>query len=202
MSKKNSSGNDGAPRLELASSAKNGKSRAGSLTETISTFTPSASSAVSRGILSTEDQVSAFVHMRLRDEYKSDTEARKSLNSWLNGIVGESQKWRPGAWKGRVLLKPPDGSEGQDYIVVFRFATYELLAGWLNSKQRRSWIRKLSELGVADLIGTDIQEGTVAFMPPSMTEAAWRSLSSRNDIQDGEKHNAIGVKAKGHPAKW
>lgn len=202
MSNKNDIGKLEVPLLKMESRAKNFKPPAGSLTETISTFTPSALSAVTSRNLSSEDQVSAFVHMRLRDEYKYDIEARKSLNSWLNGILGEAQKWRPGAWKGRVLLKPSDGSEGQDYIVVFRFATYELLGGWLNSKQRRSWIRKLSELGVTDLIGTDIQEGTVAFMPPSMTEAAWRSLSSRNDIQDGEKHNAVGIKARGQPAKW
>ena len=101
-----------------------------------------------------------------------------------------------------MLLKPPKGSNGQDYIVVFRFATYTLLAGWLNSKQRGRWVRKLSELGIADLVGTDIQEGTVGFMPPSMTKAAWGSLSSRNDVQDGEEHNAVGVKARGHPAKW
>ena len=114
MTDKNSIGKLDVPLLEMESRAKNFKPPAGSLTETISTFTPSALSAVTSGNLSSEDQVSAFVHMRLRDEYKYDTEARKSLNSWLNGIVGEAQKWRPGA-QGRVLLKPSDGSEGQDY---------------------------------------------------------------------------------------
>ena len=59
---------------------------------------------------------------------------------------------------------------------------------------------------ISTVISTDIQEGTVAFMPPKMTAAAWGMLFAQNDntgldkIQDAKP--APIVRRQGPPPKW
>ena len=63
-----------------------------------------------------------FIHQR-----QPGRTTRRNVEAWLAGILRASQQWRNGAWAGRLVLEAPN-----DYIVAFRFKTYDLMRGWLN----------------------------------------------------------------------
>jgi antibiotic biosynthesis monooxygenase (ABM) superfamily enzyme len=75
--------------------------------------------------------------------------------------------------------------------------------GWLKSDERLGWNTRLRDLGVSDVVSTDLHEGIVAFMPRSMQDVAWRCVTALDDVQDGEK-DAPPPKHKvaGPPPKW
>ena len=69
----------------------------------------------------------------------------------------------------------------------------------IRSPERLYWVKKLSEMGVAETLDKDLQEGTVAFLPQKMAEAAWVSLSGQK-IMSPEVNKAI--KKTPPPPKW
>ena len=139
-------------------------------------FVPSTDS-VSHHNISAQDQVTAFLHVRL----KQIPDASSLFETWLNSIMAASQKWNPGAWAGRMVLTTPNRNE---YVILFRFKTHVLMQGWLTSAERCKWMVQLDSTGCSEQVGWDLQEGIVAFMPQSMVDVAWRCVSARDDMQD------------------
>ena len=100
--------------------------------------------------VSVQDQT-AFIHLRLNPDVPH---AKETFKAWLAGILHASQQWRNGAWAGRLVLEAPN-----DYIVAFRFKTYDLMRGWLNSSARSQWLSELSQSGCAEQVSSDMQGG-------------------------------------------
>ncbi len=149
------------------------------------TFVPSVDNSLGTAAM---DQVTAFIHIRLRQEVPN---AEESFEKWCTGILRASQVWKPGAWAGRIVLKTPASVAARtgktEYVILFRFRSYALMHGWLNSDERLKWKARLAKLGCTDQISTDLHEGIVAFMPRSMQEVAWRCVAALDDVQNGEK---------------
>ena len=154
-------------------------------------FVPSTDS-VSHHNISAQDQVTAFLHVRL----KQIPDASSLFETWLSSIMAASQKWNPGAWAGRMVLPTPIRNE---YVILFRFKTHALMQGWLTSAERRKWMVQLDSMGCSEQVGWDLQEGIVAFMPQSMVDVAWRCVSTRDDMQDDYLHKQTRSEP---PPKW
>ena len=143
-------------------------------------------------VVTSEDQVTAFLHMRAKEMAH-----KPKLDEWLHSILQASQQWQDGAWAGRIVLRPPE--DGLDYVIMFRFKTHRLMEDWLRSPERLHWVKKLNEMDIAETLDKDLQEGTVAFLPQKMVDAAWASLSGQKLMSPEVKKV---VKKSGPPPKW
>jgi|EP00505_MAST-04D_sp_SCG-Rhode-Island_P002015 antibiotic biosynthesis monooxygenase (ABM) superfamily enzyme len=143
-------------------------------------------------VVTSEDQVTAFLHMRAK--VKAD---KPKLDKWLHSILQASQQWQEDAWAGRIVLRPPE--DGLDYVIMFRFKTHRLMENWLRSPERLHWVKNLDEMNIAETVDKDLQEGTVAFMPERMVDAAWASLAGQKLLSPDVKKS---VKTKIPPPKW
>jgi antibiotic biosynthesis monooxygenase (ABM) superfamily enzyme len=63
------------------------------------------------------------------------------FEEWQNGISEVCMAF-PG-YLGTEVIRPVDGSH--EFVVIFRFDTYENLESWMGSDERARWIRKTDE---------------------------------------------------------
>lgn len=74
---------------------------------------------------------------------KPGTEAR--VEEWLHGITAEALRF-PGHL-GVNVIRPPSAATG-DYVLIFRFDTYEHLRAWEESPARAEWLKRAEEFTV------------------------------------------------------
>lgn len=67
----------------------------------------------------------------------------EEFEEWIDGIIHESMKFE--GHMGVNIIRPSDMSN-PEYVVIFRFNTYENLAKWENSEIRREWIEKRKDV--------------------------------------------------------
>lgn len=65
------------------------------------------------------------------------------FEEWMDGIVHESMKFE--GHMGVNIIRPSDLSN-PEYIIIFRFTSYENLAKWEKSEIRRKWIEKSKDV--------------------------------------------------------
>jgi antibiotic biosynthesis monooxygenase (ABM) superfamily enzyme len=65
------------------------------------------------------------------------------FEEWMDGIIHEAMKFE--GHMGVNIIRPPDPSN-PEYVVIFRFNTYENLAKWEKSEIRKEWLDKSKEV--------------------------------------------------------
>jgi uncharacterized protein len=93
---------------------------------------------------------------------KDDTEARSNgpvtiivnrkarkgkideFEEWMDGIIHESVKFE--GHMGVNVIRPIDPLSNPEYVIIFRFNTYENLTKWENSEIRKEWLRKSADV--------------------------------------------------------
>ena len=170
------------------------------LVQKVDSFVPFSLSTVEggkEGGKSSQDQVTAFLHCRV-DHSRKDV-----FTTWLDGILEAARTFRPDKWGGQMVLGPAgptthdERGETDDYVVMFRFAEYNTMRDWVQSASRVEWKKKLEDINNEDdrgpvsvTMSTDMQEGSLVFMPQKMIDAAWMTLTGEDSdkehrLQDG-----------------
>lgn len=67
----------------------------------------------------------------------------KEFEEWMDGIIHEAMRFE--GHMGVNVIRPSNLSN-PEYVVIFRFNTFENLARWENSEARREWIAKSKEV--------------------------------------------------------
>ena len=83
--------------------------------------------------LSSEDQVTVFIHCRVK------TNTVVAFTKWLDGIIEAVKSFNTSAWRGKMVLGPTAayGDPGHsDFIVMFRYSEYSVMHSWLLSPER------------------------------------------------------------------
>ena len=161
------------------------------LLQEVNTFVPFSLPTVGggkEGGKSSQDQVTAFLHCRV-DHSRKDV-----FTTWLDGILEAARTFRPDKWGGQMVLGPAgptthdERGETDDYVVMFRFAEYNTMRDWVQSTSRVEWKKKLEDINNGDdrgpvsvTLSTDMQEGTLVFMPQKMIGAAWMTFTGEAD---------------------
>jgi uncharacterized protein len=88
----------------------------------------------------------------------------KEFEEWMDGIIHEAMRFE--GHMGVNVIRPSDQSN-PEYVVIFRFNTFENLARWENSEARREWIAKSKEVAEGEPV-IERQTGLeIWFTPPS-----------------------------------
>lgn len=67
----------------------------------------------------------------------------KEFEEWMDGIIHEAMRFE--GHMGVNVIRPSDLSN-PEYIIIFRFNTFQNLAKWENSEARREWLAKSKEV--------------------------------------------------------
>jgi len=67
----------------------------------------------------------------------------REFEEWMDGIIHEAMKFE--GHMGVNVIRPSDLSN-PEYVIIFRFNTFENLAKWENSEVRREWLAKSKEV--------------------------------------------------------
>jgi antibiotic biosynthesis monooxygenase (ABM) superfamily enzyme len=62
------------------------------------------------------------------------------FEEWMDGITHEVMKFE--GHMGANIIRPVDALSNPEYVIIFRFDTYENLAKWEKSEIRKKWIEK------------------------------------------------------------
>lgn len=68
---------------------------------------------------------------------------QREFEEWLRGITTAMLRFE--GQQGYSVVRPGDSRTGE-YLVFFRFDSFQNLEQWENSKERREWLRRLEEL--------------------------------------------------------
>jgi len=88
----------------------------------------------------------------------------KEFEEWMDGIVHEAMKFE--GHMGVNIIRPSDASSNPEYVIIFRFNTYENLKKWQNSEIRKEWIKKSKDVTEGDP-KTEIQSGLEFWFTPA-----------------------------------
>lgn len=69
----------------------------------------------------------------------------KEFEEWEKGIIDAASRF-PG-YLGTNVIKPRRGGE-QEYVTIYRFATYEQSKNWEDSEERKDWLDKAKDFVV------------------------------------------------------
>ena len=67
----------------------------------------------------------------------------REFEEWMDGIIHEAMRFE--GHMGVDVIRPSDLSN-PEYVIIFRFNTFENLARWENSEARREWLAKSKEV--------------------------------------------------------
>jgi len=67
----------------------------------------------------------------------------KEFEEWMDGIIHEAMKFE--GHMGVNIMRPPNSSD-PEYVIIFRFNTYENLAKWEKSEIRKEWLKRSTEV--------------------------------------------------------
>jgi antibiotic biosynthesis monooxygenase (ABM) superfamily enzyme len=62
------------------------------------------------------------------------------FEQWMDAITHEAMKFE--GHMGVNIIRPTDPLSNPEYVIIFRFNTYENLSKWENSEIRKEWLKK------------------------------------------------------------
>lgn len=89
------------------------------------------------------------------------------FEEWMEGIIHESMKFE--GHMGVNVIRPIAPLSNPEYVIIFRFNTYENLTKWQNSEIRKEWLDKSADVTEGELV---VQKQTGLefwFTPPNNT---------------------------------
>lgn len=75
---------------------------------------------------------------------KAKKERIKEFEEWMDGVVHEAMKFE--GHMGVNIIRPSDPSANPEYVIIFRFNSYDNLAKWEHSEIRNQWLQKSKDL--------------------------------------------------------
>src|SRR5437870_652187 len=81
----------------------------------------------------------------------------------MDGVSHDAMKFE--SHMGVNIIRPSDASSNPEYIIIFRFNTYDNLKKWENSEIRKAWIKKSRDVTEGDP-KTEIQTGLEFWFTP------------------------------------
>ena len=87
----------------------------------------------------------------------------KEFEEWMDGVSHDAMKFE--GHMGVNIIRPTDASSNPEYVIIFRFNTYDNLKKWENSEIRKEWIRKSKDVTEGDP-KTEIQTGLEFWFTP------------------------------------
>jgi antibiotic biosynthesis monooxygenase (ABM) superfamily enzyme len=96
----------------------------------------------------------------------------KEFEEWMDGVIHEAVKFE--GHMGVNIIRPSDGALTPEYVIIFRFNTYDNLKKWENSEKRKEWIRKSRDVTEGDP-RTEILSGLEFWFTP-------RSAGERSSV--------------------
>ena len=72
------------------------------------------------------------------------------FEEWMNGIIHESMKFE--GHMGVNVIRPIDPISNPEYVIIFRFNTYENLTKWQSSEIRNEWLEKSAHVTEGELV--------------------------------------------------
>jgi antibiotic biosynthesis monooxygenase (ABM) superfamily enzyme len=72
----------------------------------------------------------------------------KEFEEWLSGVSKEVS--RQNGSMGIDIIRPTDNESKPEYVIIFRFDTYDNMMKWENSSVRNRWLQKGRELVQSD----------------------------------------------------
>ncbi|MGI0012458.1 MAG: antibiotic biosynthesis monooxygenase [Nitrososphaera sp.] len=90
------------------------------------------------------------------------------FEEWMDGIIHEAMKFE--GHMGVNIIRPTDALSNPEYVIIFRFNTYENLTKWEKSEIRKEWLKK----------STDVTEGEPVVQKLTGLEF-WFTPSSANE---------------------
>ena len=64
----------------------------------------------------------------------------REFEEWMDGIIHEVMKFE--GHMGSNIIRPIDEISDPEYVIIFRFSTYENLVKWERSEIRKEWLEK------------------------------------------------------------
>jgi antibiotic biosynthesis monooxygenase (ABM) superfamily enzyme len=64
----------------------------------------------------------------------------REFEEWMDGIIHEVLKFE--GHMGSNIIRPADELSNPEYVIIFRFDTYDNLAKWERSQVRQEWLEK------------------------------------------------------------
>jgi hypothetical protein len=95
----------------------------------------------------------------------------KEFEDWMDGITHEATKFE--GHMGVNIIRPTDVLSNPEYVIIFRFSTYENLTKWEKSEIRNEWLGKSKEVTEGEPI-VEKQTGLEFWFTP-------RSVTGRNN---------------------
>jgi uncharacterized protein len=102
----------------------------------------------------------------------------KDFEEWMDGIIHEAIRFE--GHMGVNIIRPLDLSN-PEYVIIFRFNTYENLRKWENSQIRKEWLKKSKEVTEGEP-KTEIQTGLEFWFTPRSAHSS-KSEANSDDIQ-------------------
>jgi hypothetical protein len=68
----------------------------------------------------------------------------REFEEWMDGIIHEAMKFE--GHMGVNVIRPADASSDPEYVIIFRFNTYENLKRWEDSRIRNEWLKKSKDV--------------------------------------------------------
>jgi antibiotic biosynthesis monooxygenase (ABM) superfamily enzyme len=85
------------------------------------------------------------------------------FEDWMEGIIHEAMKFE--GHMGVNIIRPTDVLSNPEYVIIFRFNTYENLTKWEKSEKRKEWLKKSKDVTEGEPI-TEIQTGLEFWFTP------------------------------------
>ena len=102
----------------------------------------------------------------------------KDFEEWMDGIIHEAIRFE--GHMGVNIIRSLDLSN-PEYVIIFRFNTYENLRKWENSQIRKEWLKKSKEVTEGEP-KTEIQTG-LEFLFTLRSAHSSKSEANSDDIQ-------------------
>lgn len=88
----------------------------------------------------------------------------REFEEWMDGVIHEAMKFE--GHMGVNIIRPVDASSNPEYVIIFRFNTYENLAKWEKSEIRKKWIEKSKDVTEGEA-KVEMQTGLEFWFTPS-----------------------------------
>ncbi len=100
---------------------------------------------------------------------KAQPGQEQSFETWLEGITRTAQTF---AGHQGVTIMRPTSPANPEYVVIFRFNTYDNLRTWEESAVRAQWIEQGKTLFASDLEREKVLDDAFWYTPESVIQAA------------------------------
>lgn len=93
----------------------------------------------------------------------------QAFENWSKEVAAIIAKQFEG-FEGLQLVHPPKGHT--DYLVLFKFSSFQTLEKWMNSNERANEVKKLDELSKREMILGEVNGIDFWFKSPGATKAS------------------------------